>query len=68
MITVIIEFYPDGFGLMKPHSLQKKSFANSQKLIEWCMKNYEKIGMVNYHRTLGQPISRFELLCAISPQ
>lgn len=68
MITVTVDFYPDGFGLMRPHSLQKKKFANSHMLIEWCMKNYEKIFSVNDYRTLGQPISRSELLCAISTQ
>lgn len=65
MIKINVNFYPDGFGILKPNSWQEKSFADEMKVIEWCRKNASKIGCINDYRTFGEKVSHFEIMDAI---
>ena len=64
-VKLTVEFYPEGFGIRKKHSWQTKTFADELSAIEWCRKNYLKIGVINNYRTLGLPISHFDIIDAI---
>lgn len=46
-------------------SWQDKSFKDENACIEWCRKNYAKIGCINDYRTRFHPISHFEIRDAI---
>ena len=63
-VKINVEFYPNGFGLGKNHQWQKKTFADELSAIEWCRQNYKKIGVINDYRTLGRPVSHFEIMDA----
>ena len=54
------------FGRMFETEWQDKSFKDEIKAIEWCRKNYSKIGCINDYRTGFQPISHFEIMDAIN--
>lgn len=64
-VKITVNFYPEGFGIMKPNSFQEKTFQDETSCMEWCRKNYAKIGMINDYRTFGCAISHFDIMDAI---
>ena len=64
-MKVTVDYYPEGFGLMKPSSYQEKSFKTETDFIIWYDKHYEKIGSVNNMRTSGLKATHFQLLAAL---
>lgn len=46
-------------------SWQDKSFKDETAAIEWCKRNYEKIGCINDYRTGFQQISQFGVMDAL---
>ena len=44
------------------YDLQEKTFKDEMSAVEWCRKNYQKIQHINFHTTLGQQISHFEIM------
>ena len=65
-IKVCIWYFPEGFGLMKPNEYQDKTFQNAYALMEWCRRNYQKIGAINDYRTFGQQMSHYDIMDAIN--
>ena len=65
-LKIKVNYYPNGFGLMHPSEWQEKTFKDVTSCMEWCRRNYSKIGAINEYRTLGQPISHFEIMDAIN--
>lgn len=53
------------FGELFNTEWQTKSFEDETKAIEWCRRNYKKIGCINNYRTGFQPISHFDIMDAI---
>lgn len=64
-VKLNIWFFKDGFGVMKTSEWQEKAFKDAYAAIEWCRRNYQKIGCINEYRTFGQPISHFDVMSAI---
>lgn len=44
---------------------QKKAFKDSTAALEFCRKHYDHILCINSFRTAGQPVSHFDIMCAI---
>ncbi len=44
---------------------QDKSFKDERSCMEWCRRNYAKIGCINDYRTFFRPISHFDIMDAI---
>lgn len=44
---------------------QNKSFKDEMACIEWCRRNYAKIGCINDYRTCFEPISHFDVMNAL---
>ena len=44
---------------------QEKSFKDETAAIEWCRRNYKKIGCINDYRTGFKAISHFEIMDAL---
>ena len=53
------------YGSLFNTTWQDKTFKDETACIEWCWKNYEKIGCINDYRTTFRPISRSDIRDAI---
>ena len=60
MIKIIVMF-----GELGNCTWQDKTFKDETACIEWCRRNYQKIGCINDYRTGFKPISHFEIIDAI---
>lgn len=54
------------FGELFNTTWQDKTFKDETQCIEWCRRNYAKIGCINDYRTGFKPINHFEIKDAIN--
>lgn len=64
-LKIKVDYYPNGFGLMRSSEQQTKTFKDEMSCIEWCRRNHSKIGVINEYRTFGEPLTHFEIMDAI---
>ena len=53
------------YGTLGNMTYQEKSFQDENAAIEWCRRNYKKIGCINDYRTCFQQPSHFEIMDAL---
>lgn len=54
------------YGTLGSCTWQEKSFKDEMAAIEWCRKNYKKIGCINEYRTGFKEISHYDVMDAIN--
>lgn len=53
------------YGELFNTNWQDKSFQDETAAIEWCRRNWKKIGCINDYRTNFQQLSHFEIMDAL---